>query len=527
MVLLIVVDQLRADYLSRFEHFFGMGGFRRLLDHGAYFTNAYISYAASETAPGHATIATGRLPRQHGITGNKWYLKFGVIKPQQPVDDPDVRLVGADGRSGCGPSPRALIGPAIGDQMKLANRRSRVFSVALKDRAAIFLGGKKPDAAFWCDKPSGLMVTSSCYMDKLPEYVQRLEATGGTRRYAGQAWERLLPEEAYAGAYPVCADWSRALTTLGASFPHRLPAAPDKPDARFSEMIFGTPLGNEIVLELVRAMVEHEGLGQGPAPDLLCVGLSANDYVGHYFGPDGAEVIDMTAQTDRQLAIFFKWLDERLGLDRCLIVLTADHGMSSSPHVARRLNLDAGFIDGKEIVAGLNQILSQGLPDQELAQPLVLGMNLPWVFCDPSFDKLDLQQDGRMTRAVVAQLRQMPGIEAVFTADQLAGPAPSPDERDLFLAWRCYHPLRSGRFYAKLAPFWFEKDDEDIAGHACGFLSDRHIPILIAGPRVRTGRQYAPADLTDVSVTIAAFLGIEPPCEAVGRVLHEAIETIR
>jgi predicted AlkP superfamily pyrophosphatase or phosphodiesterase len=523
LVILICDDQLRADYLTRFAPHFEAGGFRWLMENGAHFVNAYVSYAASETAPGHATISTGRLPRQHGIVGNKWYHKPGEMKPQQPVDDPDVRLVGAGELDGGGQSPNALIGPAIGDQMKLADRRSRVFSVALKDRAAIFLAGKKPDGVFWCDNPTGRMVSSTYYMDELPAYLLAINEAGGAWRYAGRTWDRLLPEDAYAGAYAVSADWSSVLPTLGAAFPHRLPDAPDKPEAHFSELVFGTPLGNELVLEVAQTIVEHEGLGLGPAPDLLCVGLSANDYVGHFFGPDSAEVIDVTVRTDRQLAAFFKWLDQRVGLSRCLIVLTADHGTSSTPHVARQLNLYKGLVNLGKIAAELNQIMHERLPDVKSDQPLVLGVSLPWVYCDPSFEELDARLDGELTRVAVEYLNRVPGIAAAFPARELAGPPPAPDDLDRWLAWRSYHAQRSGRFFLKLTPGWFHTDKEDIAGHSCGFLSDRHVPILIAGPQVRPGRRFEPADLTDIAVTLAALLGIEAPAEATGRVLHEAI----
>jgi arylsulfatase A-like enzyme len=320
------------------------------------------------------------------------------------------------------------------------------------------------------------------------------------------------------------ADWSAGLATIGADFPHHLPSAPDKPDPSFSDLVFDTPFGNELVLELAQTIVEHEGLGRGLATDLLCVGLSANDYVGHCFGPDSAEVMDMTLQTDRQLAAFFQYLDQRVGLARCLIVLTADHGMSSSPFVARQLKLDGGFISVGEIVTNLNRLLAENRPAEPTGPPLVLGLNLPWVYCDPSFDELDARLDGKLTDAAVRYLRGVPGIQAVFTVADMGGPPPAADDRDRLLAWRSYHPQRSGRFFLKLAPFWFSKDPEDIAGHSCGFLSDRHVPILLAGPGVRPGRQFAAADLTDIAVTIATLLGIEAPAEASGRVLHEALD---
>jgi hypothetical protein len=522
LVLLIVVDQFRADYLRRFEHLFGAGGFRRLLEHGAYFTNAHVSYGVSETAPGHATIATGRLPRQHGITANEWMREPDNTKPQPAAQDAEFPLVGIAAGDARGRSPRALLGTMLGDQMKLADRRTRVFSVSIKDRAAIFMSAKSADGVFWCDKPSGLFVSSRYYMAELPDYVRELNRQGGARRYAGHVWDAALPPAEYAGSTCAETDWSDVTPILGPTFPHRVPPAPKGDDVTFSETVFGTPFANELVLELARRIVEREQLGRGPATDLLCVSLSANDYVGHYFGPDSPEVIDITVRTDRQLAEFFAWLDQQAGLARRLVVLTADHGMSSSPHALQKFKLDAGFIDRKSLVAGLNSVVRETCPDAKPDQPYVLGMDVPRIYCDPSFDTLDQACGGELTRRCRARLLQTPGIANVFTADELAGAAPPRDDLDRWLAWRSFFPARAGHFYVKLAPGWFQHS-EDAAGHSAGFRSDRHVPILFAGPGVKPGRYATPADLTDIAVTLAHVLGIEPPTDAVGCLLSDLI----
>jgi arylsulfatase A-like enzyme len=522
LVVLIVVDQLRSDYLTRWSGQFD-GGFARLLEHGAFFPDAYISYGASETAPGHATIATGCLPRQHGIVGNKWFLEAGVTRPQQPVDDPNAQLVGAETATRGAPSPNALLAPTLGDQMKLADRRVRVYSVALKDRAAIFLAGRSADGVFWCDKPTGRMVTSTFYSSQLPAYVEQCNAAGGAWQYAGRVWEPLLGPEVYSGTQPVEAEWSTALQKVGAAFPHELPGAPEGREAGYSELVFGTPFGNELVLELAQAVVKAEKLGRGPAPDLLCIGLSANDYVGHYFGPDSAEVLDMTLRTDRQLGEFLRWLDAEVGPGRCIVALTADHGMSSSPYVARRLRLAADVLDTAALAAAVERAWRDVLGAAAPQQPLVLGLNVPWIYCDPRFMELDDRLAGKLTQVATKLLRQTRGIADVFTAAELAGPAPVAHDHDRWLAWRSFHPQRSGRFYIRLASGWAEKDPESIAAHAGGSRSDRHVPILLAGSGVRTGRYFSAADLLDIAPTLSALLGIEAPAEAVGRVLGEAL----
>jgi arylsulfatase A-like enzyme len=522
LVVLIVVDQMRADYLARWSGHFN-GGFARLLQEGAFFPNAYVSYGASETAPGHASIATGCLPRQHGIVGNKWFLAPGVTRPQQPVDDPNAELVGAETPAGGAPSPSALLAPTLGDQMKLADRRSRVYSVALKDRAAVFLAGRAADGVFWCDKPTGHVVTSTYYAAHLPAYVEECNTAGGAWQYAGRTWEPLLGPEIYSGQTPADAAWSTVLPKIGAAFPHRLPAAPTGRDAGYSELVFGTPFGNELVLGLAQAIIEAEKLGRGPAPDMVCVGLSSNDYVGHYFGPDSAEVLDVTLRTDRQLGAFFDWLDQEVGQDHYIVALTADHGMSSSRYAAQRLRLGGGTLDTAALATALERAWRDVLKGDAPQQPLVLGINVPWVYCAPQFQKLDENLAGKLTQAATKLLRETPGIVDAFTAAELAGPAPDASDHDRWLAWRSYHPRRAGEFYIRLVSGWMEQDAENLAAHAGGSRSDRHVPILLAGAGVRAGWYYDEADLLDIAPTLSALLGIEPPAEAVGHVLGPAL----
>jgi len=523
LTVLISVDQLRADYLTRFAPHFEAGGFRRLMDQGAFFPNAYVPYGASETAPGHATIGTGALPRQHGIVGNKWFLKPGVTKPQQPVDDPNVQFVGVAGGESGAPSPHALLAPTLGDEIKLSDHRSRVYSVALKDRAAIYMAGRSADGVYWCDKPTGRIVTSTYYTKALPAALEALNAAGGAWQYAGQTWKPLLGSEVYASATPSEAGWSTVFTKVGAAFPHTLPAAPTERDGGYSELVFATPFGNDLVLEMARTLVHSEKLGRGPALDLLCIGLSSNDYVGHFFGPDSAEVLDMTLRTDRQLAALLRWLDAEVGREDYLVALTADHGIGSSPYPAGQLRLPVDTLDTSAVAKTLESVWREALGGEAAPQPLLLGINTPWVYCAPEFAELDARLGGKLTQAAMQALRRMPGIADVLTEKDLSGTAPTVADGDRLLAWRSYHAGRSGQFYLWLAPGWIPRDKEDMAAHAVGSRSDRHVPILLAGPGVRCGRYYAAAELTDLAPTLAALLGIEAPAESVGRVLSEAV----
>ena len=527
LVVLVVVDQMRADYLRHFANHFEAGGFGYLLEHGAFFADANVPYLSTETAPGHATIATGCWPSQHGIIANKWWKTPEAARLIAAVDD-DVQQVGAtSGKSaaGKGQSPRALLRPGIGDQMKLADPRSRVFSVSFKDRAAILLAGKTPDGVFWCDKPSGQFVTSSYYTERLPEYVAKLNAAGGLRAYAGRTWSALLPEQAYAGTRQCQSAWTEYLSKHEATLPHMLPVSGAQWDTAASERVLGSPFANEVVLGLAQSIMETEGLGLGPAADLLCISLSANDHIGHLYGPDSPEVMDITVRTDRQLARFFAFLDKRVGLQHCLLVLTADHGISTSAYVTRETRLGGGLFSEEEAAERLNKTLVDAMSDEKAARPLVSIVNTPWVFCSPEFEEIDRRLNGRLGQAARDCLRQLPGVERVFRSDELAAACGGGCDPDLTLAARSYYPGRSGQFCLLLKPFWQPFDKEDVAEHTGGSRSDRHVPIILCGPGVKVGTCHGPADLTDIAVTIAALLDIEPPVGAVGRVLSEGLDS--
>lgn len=522
LVLLIVVDQLRADLVTRFDEHFVDGGFRRLKRHGAHFTNAHFSYLSSATAPGHATISTGALPRHHGIVANDWFLQSGVPESQPAVGDLEARVVGPPGEPAKGRSPRNLLSASLGDQMRLADRRSRVFSVGLKDRATILLGGRGADGAFWWSESTGRFVTSTYYATGLPAFVQAFNDERPADRYSGQTWDRLLPAEAYAGAWPLEESWSPVLSEVGAAFPHKLPDLDPAAPNRYYVALFGTPFANELVFDLARRAIAAEKLGADASPDLLCLALSANDLIGHTFGPESAEVMDATIRTDRQLAQFLDFIDERVGLRNCVVALTADHGVTSNPRVVEKVRLDGGFFEPRALIEGLDRVLKDAAGNQVSGDRLVLGFKLPWIYCDPSLARLDAELGGRLGRAGVEFLRGQKGVADAYCGAELSGLPPAPDDRDRTLAWRCYHPERSGYFCLKLAPFHHVKGG-DIAGHGAGYRSDRHVPILLMGSGVRAGRYAAPADPMDIAVTIADLLGIEPPDGAEGRVLHEAI----
>ncbi|MBK8267305.1 MAG: alkaline phosphatase family protein [Planctomycetes bacterium] len=528
LVVVIVIDQLRGDLVTRFEHEFRDDGFRRLEREGALFVNAHYSYGSSETAPGHATIGTGRLPRQHGVVANKWYFDAANKSGVHAVTDVDVRQIPAKPDVNApGASPRHLIGPGFGDQLKVSDRRSRVFAVALKDRAAIFTSGKRPDGAYWWDGTTGNFVTSTWYRDKLPGYIEAFNAAKPCEKLAGSKWNLALDPFAYEGCHPVEPQWHDYLG-LGAAFPHALPPFDAANPRAYLSALYCTPFGNDLVIDMAEAILRNEKLGSGPAADMLCIGLSSNDLVGHYFGPDSIEMKDMTIHTDRQLARLFGILEESVGMKDCVIALTGDHGCTSTPLLTQKLRLGGGVLDLPKVQARLDDQLQGFFPTPDHGQPphtIVINLDLPWIYLNQAL-LATLPDDKRREalRRAVEVLRGFEGVNDVIMADDLAGPMPSPAETTRYLAWRCYHPQRSGQLFVQLAPFWYKTDDK-ISGHDGGSNHDRHVPIYLFGPRIKPGRYFAEADPCDIATTLASLLGIEPPLDASGRVLHEAMDS--
>jgi len=524
LVVLVVVDQLRGDYPVRFEPWFGDDGFRRIERDGVYFANAYYDYLCSATGPGHATIATGATPRVHGIVANKWPAEPGTVESVQAVYDPGCEAVPPGDSPGRGRSPHRLCTTTLGDQMKLADQRTRVVSVALKDRAAIFLGGRLADVALWWDFGTGEFVSSTWYGAELPAYVRSFNEAGPTKRFANYVWNPLAPEAALAGCYPLEPDWHRIYQRLGHAFPHALPPADS--GFAFNGALWSTPAGNDLVIDLVERVLKEDSLGADDAPDLLCVGLSSNDLVGHFFGPQSAEVADMTVQTDRQIARLLSLLDERVGRGRYLLALTGDHGVTATPPIRERLGIPGGVLDERQLARELNEHLaSRFFADQtgDAPRPIVIGIEVPWVYFNrPLLEELDSEKRGEFFDAAVKFLSAQAGVAAVYGPDALAGTAPSVADEDRLMAWNSFNAGHSGQICIRLASYW-EKKDGNLAGHSSGSRHDRHVPIMLLGPGISGGRRYEPARPTDIAVTLAALLGIEAPIGATGRVLHEAL----
>jgi len=502
LVVVIVIDQFRGDYLERYRDQFGEGGFRLLLDHGANFTDCNYDYANTRTAPGHATLFTGAYSNGHGIAANEWW-DPKKKKMVTSVEDDDTTLVGIAGEIAAnktGASPHNLLADTLGDELKLATQgQARVFAVSLKDRAAVLPGGFAADAAYWIDPKSGAWVTSTYYRRDLPKWAQ--DFNGGNR--AAKYWDR---------------DWKNSNGDMLRSTAHR--KSKDGSDAGFYEVIGSTPFANEYELEFSKELVVYENLGAGQATDLLAISLSANDILGHQVGPDSPEMAAMALALDRELADFFAFLGHQIGLANVWIALSADHGISALPDAAKKLRIPAANLDAGKLEAQINGALAAKYSPGHAAY-IKFDYPVAWLDQD-AFAVAHVKE--RDAEAAVGEAMKQAGLRDYFTKSQLAeGEVSASAFGKKFL--NSYSP--EGGWYVMGVPEIYTVGPAKGTDHASPYTYDTHVPLAFYGLPFRPGTYRTHAEPVDMAVTLASLLGINAPTHAVGRVLTEALAAPR
>src|SRR5271165_2613671 len=356
LVVVIVIDQFRGDYLERYREQFGDNGFRVFLERGAYFTDCNYDYANTRTAPGHATLLTGAYTSGHGIVANEWW-DPQKKKRVSSVEDDGTKLVGISSTKP-GASPHNLLSDTLGDELKLATGgKARVFAISLKDRAAVLPAGFAGDAAYWIDPKSGTWITSTYYRNDLPKWAQDFNTANRAAKY----WDR---------------DWKNANGDLLRSTAHR--KGKDGSDAGFYEVIGSTPFANEYELEFSKQLVVYENLGAGQATDLLAISLSANDILGHQVGPDSPEMAAMALALDRELADFFNFLGHQVGLANTWIALSADHGVAALPDAAKKLRIPAANLGTAKSETLINNALTSKFSPGHAVSYIKLDYPMAW-----------------------------------------------------------------------------------------------------------------------------------------------------
>lgn len=496
LIVVIVIDQFRGDYLERYHDEFGDSGFRFLTDHGAYFPNCNYNYANTRTAPGHSTLFTGAYTNGHGIVANEWW---DPVKKKEvtSVEDDDTKLVGINSDKP-GASPHNLMADTLGDEMKLATQgKSRVFAISLKDRAAILPGGFGANGAYWIDPQSGAWITSTYYRDQLPRWVQDFNSTRPQK-----FWDR---------------EWKDAQGLVLRTTSHRK----DKSgrDLGFYEVIGPTTFGNEYEFAFAKELVVYENIGRGPATDLLSISLSPNDILGHQVGPDSPEMHQMALDLDNELADFINFLGHQIGLADVWIALSADHGVSSLPEQVKRLHIPAANLGMGKFEAQMNDELAAKFSPGHPATYVRLDYPMAWLD-ENAFNAAHVRE--RDAENAVGEMLKQIGLRGYYTKSQLAvGDAPNTPLGRKYL--NSYSP--EGSWYVMGVPDIYTVGGSGGTDHASPYNYDTHVPLAFFGIPFQPGVYRTSVEPVDMVATLASLLGINAPTHAIGRVLTEALAT--
>ncbi|MFO0869077.1 MAG: alkaline phosphatase family protein [Pirellulales bacterium] len=534
LIVVVSVDQLAYEYLERFHAGLADDGFfRQVEQRGAWFRQAHHRHAYTVTAPGHAVLMTGTYPQVHGVIGNDWYDRR-LGKSVYCVEDAEFPVVGAPPAQAelRGVSPRSLHAETVGDVLKRVTQgKAKVYGVTLKDRAAVLMTGARADGAYWYDANSGCWVTSRYYRSSLPDYIQALNDARPVQRYAGQAWTLLYPPTSYRHNYPDENVYEGDYELLGKSFPHAL----EKENlARLQKQIACTPFGNALTLELTEQLLVREQLGQDDVTDVLAVGFSSNDFVGHTYGPHSLEVEDMMYRTDRDLATLVNLLDRHVGVGRWTLALSADHAVSPIPEYAVTVGLPA-----QRNPLGDMTKLKKLLEDHLVAKFGALASGQPYV------ERLDAHQVflrggddptrfAEIQREACQVLRAQPGVALAATRDELlaatppAGTIPAeltrliPPGSDPWTQFRrAFHPTLSGDVVFALPPYSIQGTTK--ATHGTPWVYDTHVPVLFLGCGIRAVQSDQPTSPAAIGPTFARLLHIPAPAQSSEPALLEAL----
>lgn len=531
LVVLISIDQFRADYLRRFEDLFlppatqqAAGGFRYLMERGAYHTDAHHSHFPTYTGPGHSILLTGATPYLSGIVGNDWYDR-DLGRERYCVEDPESPLVGTDAKK-AGVSPATLRVSTVGDELKMATGgRAKVWGIALKDRAAVLMAGHLADGVLWFDDETAAWVSSRYYRKDgtLPGWVTEWNRGKKIDAFFGQSWTPSAPKEAYNRVWNPKNEFVAAGYGLGSTFGdkgHPITGGLQKPGKEFYRAFTTTPLANDYVLDSALELLGREGLGLDAVPDLLVINLSSNDYIGHAYGPDSPEVLDVTFRTDRALSRFFNAVARKVpgGLANVTFVLSADHGVAPVVGETQRAGFHAGIYVETVLQKLAEDALDAAFGPADWVQALVeenLYLNLETLKAKGI--------DTAKAEEVAAQaLATAPGIYAAYTREAAQHGQLPQTEIGLRVA-RSVHPRRSGEVILVPEPFWVPGRLNG-ATHGTPYSYDTSVPVLLAGWGIHPGRYTQRVSTLDIAPTLSYLLGILNPSGCEGHVLSRAVE---
>ncbi len=514
LVVGIVIDQMRWDYLHRFNSLFSKTGFKRLLAEGFSCDNTLIPYTPTYTAPGHTCVYTGSVPAIHGIVGNNWYDK-ATNTTVYCTEDSTASTVGNLSDAGK-MSPNNMWATTITDELRLStNFKSKVIGIALKDRGAILPAGHSANAAYWYDDNGGKWITSTYYMKELPLWVKDFNAQDEVAKYMRNDWNTLLPIDSYAQSTADDQPYENAIKgEKTVTFPHKLSAIGDAKYAAFRT----TPYANTFTLDFAKKAIENEKLGDNnSATDFLAVSISATDYIGHSFGPNSIEIEDTYLRLDKDIADFLQYLDTKLGKGNYLTFLTADHGVAHIPAFLAAHKLPGGTFSDDDFAKEINQEIETKFGLKKVVQSV---QNYQIYL---NFNEVEKQgkDKGAIVSDVIKLLKQKPYIIHAFETEKIMQTTLAEPQKSMMI--NGYNPQRSGDIQFTFKPGYFDGGKKGTT-HGLWNPYDAHIPLLFFGWNVKQGHTNRETYMTDISATLAAILQIQMPSGCVGKVITEIIK---
>jgi predicted AlkP superfamily pyrophosphatase or phosphodiesterase len=515
LVVGIVVDQMRWDYLYRYANRYGKGGFNRMLNEGFTCENTQIPYVPTVTAAGHTSIYTGSVPAIHGIAGNDFIIQ-ATGKSLYCTEDTTVQGVGGSAGSMGQMSPRNLLTTTITDELKLAtNFRSKVIGIALKDRGGILPAGHAANAAYWYDDATGNWITSTYYMQQLPSWVTNFNNQKLAEKYIKQDWNTLYPINTYVQSTIDNAPYEGKLRGEEAPvFPH---LTSKMLNGNFSA-IRNTPYGNTLTLDLAKAALKIEQLGQGSQTDFLAVSLSSTDYVGHQYGVNAIETEDTYLRLDKDLEEFFNTLDATLGKGQYTVFLSADHGAAHNPQFLKDNNIPADQWNGSSVLANLNNLLEQEFKQKRLVLSFSnYQVNFNNVLIEK--EKLDIEE---LKAKAIQFLNKQEGIAFAIDMDKTSI-ASIPDVIKSKVI-NGFNKDRSGAIQILLNPGLFQGYSKTGTTHGTWNPYDTHIPLVFMGWGIKHGSLNRLTSMADIASTLAALLHIQEPNGNIGLPIEEVLK---
>lgn len=512
LVVGIVVDQMRWDFLYKFHEKYGNNGLKRMMSDGFNCQNTMINYLPSFTGPGHATIYTGTVPAIHGIAANDWMdSKTGQFV--YCAEDKTVQTVGGCRKAGL-MGPVNMYTTTITDELKIATQqKAKVFGIGIKDRGSILPAGHSADGAFWFDDSTGNFISSSHYMQQLPHWMDKFNSRRWADTFMNSSWNLLYPVGRYTNSTTDDVEWEGKFPGEEAPvFPHKTPVYKNKGYYGIRYM----PAGNTITFKAAKACIKGEQLGADDITDFLCLTFSTPDYAGHNYGPDAMEMEDMYLRFDKELGAFFTYLDKHVGKGAYTVFLTADHGAAHNAGYMQRMKIPAGSETQAEATGRLNKYLKEKTGKDSLIAALY---NYQVYFNTKMMAKAD---NAAVKKYVIDWLYQQEGVAFVADLEDMNGAVvPEPIKAMIVNG---YSRERSGSIQVIMKPGWYSGHGKTGTTHGSWNPYDTHIPLLWYGAGIKKGQTHRTVHMTDIAPTLAALLHIQMPNGCVGSVITELVD---